>query len=498
MRLLIDISGFCYRAAHKLKLSTKGRSTNIVYGVLRSLEALLADLKPEEAIICWDAGKEARLALYPEYKANRKRDEDFKEDFARQVGLLQNLLTTLPVTQVREPGVEADDLIAALCGFMQHERVVIISGDHDLYQLVKKPLHTMLDFGGKTVAPDLKPSQILAYKVLVGDVSDNIKGVLGLGDVGARKLLKKHKTLKQIMRAAKAGKVKLGRMSYKEALPIVRRNLKLMKLPGTPMLTEAQRVSIISQYRDGRLHRVIREQALREQLGVLGFKSTLRRLSAFLIPFRPIERVKKGTHAKAEEAPKSPHRAESEAPQKRRARIIRKVKRPIRARIIRKVMGREDQDNVRAHDRRKAKPTKRDPSDGNEGASRALLAGVRKARASRARRSAAALSDSAEVRERPEQARREIALSVLSTLNSKRRWLAALATKRLKRFLAIVQRFEADPEYLPTAQEGHFLAELAEEYGMELPEWMKTEEEAKADKARKRRNRKRNRQEILI
>lgn len=538
MRLLVDISGLAYRSAHKLTLSDRnGVPTNLVFGTLRSLEHLAELLDPEEVIVCWDSGHAARSQLYPEYKANRKnRDPEFKEDFDRQMLVLRELLETLPLVHVAEPGVEADDCIAALCEFMKPEVLAIVTGDQDLHQLASGPMevvnhpewkgqrHAILDYDGVPAKMKMKPDQIVTYKVLVGDSSDNIKGVLGLGDVSARRLLAScspgMQGLQEIMREAKVGGVKLGRMSYEEALPIVKRNLKLIRLRDTPMLSKEQRLRIIGGYRTARLDRRLREAKLRELLTAHDFKSILRRFSRFTLNFKCQERISRT--AEANHAQEEVHQADQEGrPLWRKVRRvkgasdsgdrqgtgdhhyvrrIRKVKDPShqserRWRRIRRVVGasrrqagggRGNQDDAEGgpappqHSSDGQRP-QLDPPDGHPGPARAVPAIVEQARASRARAHAQRVSDLQEVPQ-PESVRRGSTLSLLSALHDDFEWLKGRPDADLKRIVKIIRWYERDETYSPSEEDAAFIEELHRDHGMELPEWMMTEQE-KEDRA---------------
>lgn len=291
MRLLIDVSGLVYRAAYKHGHLTdaKGVKTGIVYGVLRSLEKIAREAQAEELVVCWDGGPQKRKAIYPDYKSNRKRDPEFEEDKRRQQSILVRLFAKLPVVQVWEPEVEADDAIAVLCKFLHLERVGIVTGDKDLYQLASPPKHTIVSLRGEHVRLDLKPSQYLTYSVLVGKGSNTLPGIPRVGDKTARALIAQHGSLKRIVEAAHISGDKIGSLIYSDAKKIIRRNLQLMRL-GI-LLDEGEKRSILDQYKRGRLNRRIDEKGLRQDLLALGFASYLQRFSAFLIPFRGMERT---------------------------------------------------------------------------------------------------------------------------------------------------------------------------------------------------------------
>lgn len=293
MRLLVDISGLAYRAAHKLHLTDRrGRNTNVSYGVLLSLESLANRLQPEELVICWDRGTpQARIDLAPEYKADRVPktvvEREFKLDVRRQLDVVEQLLEHLPVIQVWRNGFEADDVIAVLCDFLKLERVGVVTKDRDIYPAVASPRHIIYDPNGTKAELSLTPEQYLTYNVLVGG-KNNMKGVPGVGDKGARSLIAEHDTLKAIMSAARR-EGKLGKLPYEKAKDEVIKHIQVMT-PGSVM-TEADHRAVVDLYRrqrSGRRHPgpTFNIRSLKQGLGALGFASVLARFKGFTSAFR--------------------------------------------------------------------------------------------------------------------------------------------------------------------------------------------------------------------
>ena len=295
MILLHDISGVVYRSAHKLKLKTGQQSTGVIFGVMNSLSSLCQQLQPSQLVICFDAGRAARITLYPEYKANRKRDPEFQDAIHQQIDQLKQLFQLLPFISVEQEGVEADDVIGVLTQYLtgcRGQRVGIVTSDQDMHQLVSRKAR-IIAYDGTPVTPALKPAQIVAFKVLVGDSSDNIKGVLGLGKVTANKLLAEFGSLKAIVNWARQGN-KLGRMTLDEALPIIRRNLDLIRLDGR-LLSDDQIPNIIEAYeQQAGCDRVVNDEALDAVFRDLKFNSLVQRFENFLAPFRDLEMITYG------------------------------------------------------------------------------------------------------------------------------------------------------------------------------------------------------------
>jgi DNA polymerase-1 len=300
MRLLVDVSSIAYRAHYKLKFTDKDDNlTGVIYSLLRTIERLSVTYEPEEVILCFDGGNDARREMYPQYKANRKNKEARKE-VRRQLAIFQSVAGTLPVVMIGEPGVEADDVIAVIAGFTKHEEIGIVTGDHDLYQLIDLPKHYVIEPTGKKRTQiviekygiKLKPRYTVLFKSLVGDDSDNIKGVTGIGPVNANRLIKEvGGTFSTIKKHAKR-EGGLGKDDYKTVRDTLTRNQRLIALDGS-LLTRDQYISILDQYRIGRLERRIDKKALTAELKRLSFSRFITRLSGFLIPFRKMVRERR-------------------------------------------------------------------------------------------------------------------------------------------------------------------------------------------------------------
>lgn len=461
MRLLVDISGIAYRRAHTMpSLSTSsGDDVRIVYGVVLHLERLATLLKPREMVICWDGGSEARKALYPEYKANRKRDDEFQADFRRQLDVLSDFLKCLPVVQLRYKGVEADDIIAAVAQFCKMEKAGICTGDKDLYQLASRN-HTIYNTDGTKAKLEFTPHQYLTYKVLVGDSSDNIKGVLGLGDKGVRGLFETYPTLKKIMQAAKAGDVKLGRMGYKDASAVVKRNLRLMRAGG--VLTDNQRSQILADYKVGRLDTRIDIKELPNKLRSLKFASILSRVGMFRAAFFGMQR---GKPTNGEE-----DKADSK-------------------------MGKENQKNGETTYARKIKRTttgllssagrchkgSTNGSDSSTVSGSVSVCGGRKGKATntftrRLRRLSKNDLETAEVRRKRKERRLDAVLLIHSLGYAEgRKWLMNQGSEKLDLVRRVIAKLEADEEYVPWRTEERELQELYDQFANEMPEWMKAD-----------------------
>ncbi len=202
--VLVDGSSYLYRAFHALPplTNSKGEPTGAVLGVLNMLNKLLKEEAPARVAVVFDApGRTFRDDLFDQYKAHRAPMPD---DLRPQIQPLLDVVEAMGLPLLRIGGVEADDVIgtlatqAAACGY----DVLISTGDKDMAQLVGPRIglvntmsNTRLNRAGVKAKFDVYPEQIVDYLALVGDSSDNIPGVTGVGAKTAAKWLSLHQTL---------------------------------------------------------------------------------------------------------------------------------------------------------------------------------------------------------------------------------------------------------------------------------------------------------------
>jgi DNA polymerase-1 len=215
---LIDISSFIFRAFYAIRSLTnsKGEPTNAVYGVAQMVAQLLDERHAGYMAIVYDSKTPSfRKEMYAEYKANRSAAP---EELVPQFDRIESLISSMELPSFRQDGIEADDLIATLAqkweAASKYHRVVIVSGDKDLMQLVSDRVGILDTLQKKTYGPKeveekfgIPPSQIRDYLALVGDSSDNIPGVPSIGPKSAVDLLKAHGSLDEILAAAADGKI---------------------------------------------------------------------------------------------------------------------------------------------------------------------------------------------------------------------------------------------------------------------------------------------------
>ncbi len=213
--LLIDANSMVHRAYHALPPMTnsKGEPTNALYGLSSVLLKLWREEKPEYAAALFDRPEPTYRDLeYAEYKAQRPATAD---DLLPQIIAARDLFPKFGVAVFEKAGYEADDLIGTLAFRFAEEkdvRVVILTGDRDTLQLVRgdkvvvrtplKGITETLTYTEDVVKEKygLEPHQLIDYKALVGDASDNIKGVNGIGPKTAVEILQKYHTLDEALK----------------------------------------------------------------------------------------------------------------------------------------------------------------------------------------------------------------------------------------------------------------------------------------------------------
>lgn len=205
--ILVDGSSYLYRAYHSPPhlTNSKGEATGAVYGVVNMLKSLLRQYQPEHMAVVFDAGgKTFRDEMYDQYKANRPPMPD---DLRSQIAPLHDVIRAMGLPLLCEKGVEADDVIGTLAKAMaqQGHDVLISTGDKDMAQLVGK--HITLVDTMKNVVMDhdavvdkfgVPPELIIDLLALMGDKSDNIPGVPGIGEKTAVAMLQGAGSLQQI------------------------------------------------------------------------------------------------------------------------------------------------------------------------------------------------------------------------------------------------------------------------------------------------------------
>ncbi len=252
--LLLDGHSLAYRAFFALPVenfsTTTGQSTNAVYGFTSMLINVLRDEQPTHLGVAFDVSRETfRQAEYSDYKANRAKSPD---EFKGQVSLVKEVLAALRIATVEKDGYEADDVIATLTtqAVAQGYEVLVCTGDRDSLQLVGEsctilyPRKGVSDLARMTPAAveekyGVPPGRYPEIAALVGESSDNLPGVPGVGPKTAAKWINQYDGLDNVITAADQIKGKAGD-SLREHLASVIRNRRLnalvcdLELTATP------------------------------------------------------------------------------------------------------------------------------------------------------------------------------------------------------------------------------------------------------------------------
>jgi DNA polymerase-1 len=250
--LLVDGSSYLYRAFHALPplSNSQGVPTGAVLGVLNMLNKLMKEESPERVAVVFDApGRTFRDDLFEQYKAHRPSMPD---DLRSQVQPLLDAVAALGLPLLRIAGVEADDVIGTLArqaADLGYD-VLISTGDKDMAQLVGPRItlvntmtNTRLDRAGVKAKFDVFPEQIVDYLALVGDSSDNIPGVTGVGPKTAAKWLNQHQTLDSLIVNAASITGKVGE-NLRGELPMLELSRKLATIDtAVPLTLNAEELS---------------------------------------------------------------------------------------------------------------------------------------------------------------------------------------------------------------------------------------------------------------
>ncbi len=238
---MVDGSSYLYRAFHALPplTNSRGEPTGAVLGVLNMLGKLMKEESPDRVAVVFDApGRTFRDDLFDQYKAHRPPMPD---DLRPQVQPLLDAVAALGLPLLRTPGVEADDVIGTLARQAAEAgyEVLISTSDKDMAQLVGPRIglintmsNTRLDRQGVKAKFDVFPEQIVDYLALVGDSSDNIPGVSGVGPKTAAKWLNQYQTLDSLIAHAASIPGKVGE-NLRGELPMLDLSRKLATIDST-------------------------------------------------------------------------------------------------------------------------------------------------------------------------------------------------------------------------------------------------------------------------
>ena len=223
--MVIDGNSILNRAFYGVRLLTnhEGFYTNAIYGFLSTLFKLQDEEMPEHTIVCFDVKEKTfRHKKFETYKATRKGMPD---ELAMQLPVMKDILDKLGITRCEKAGYEADDLIGTISRIVSESsnECVIVTGDKDSLQLVgdgtsvrlvttKMGQSTTTKYDEQTFEEEygFKPIQLIDLKALMGDTSDNISGVAGIGKKTANDLIKLFGSVENIYKNIYSEQIKKG------------------------------------------------------------------------------------------------------------------------------------------------------------------------------------------------------------------------------------------------------------------------------------------------
>lgn len=290
--ILIDSNALVHRAFHALPLLTngKGEPTNAVYGFSSVLIKIINELKPDYMVATFDlAAPTFRHIEYDQYKATRVKAPD---ELYEQIPKTKEVLNAFGIPVLEKEGFEADDIIGTIAKKYTDQEIdiLIMTGDLDTLQLIddnirvytlRKGLSDTIIYGEKEVQEryGLKVSQMIDYKALRGDPSDNIPGVKGIGEKGACALLQEFGTLDNIYK-------NLDKIKSKSVAEKLKTN-KQMAFFSKRLATIRQNVPIKISLKDLDWQNHFNMDKVRKLFIELGFNTLLRRLPGGEIEKKP-------------------------------------------------------------------------------------------------------------------------------------------------------------------------------------------------------------------
>ncbi len=290
--LLVDGSALLHRAYHAYPplTSKTGQVVGAVYGVASMLYSALVEVAPSHVMVAWDLPRPTfRHEKYVGYKAQRPKAD---AEMVEQIPIVKEVIAAMGILQSEVEGYEADDIIGTLSmlgsssndkGESEQVEVIILTGDQDTMQLVNDNVQILTPPKGKLPAKmygitevvekyGVTPSQIVDYKALIGDVSDNIPGVAGVGPTTAAKLLQEYGRLETIYAAVEEKNDRLNPKVYEKLL--AGRDSAFLSQDLSRIVTDMPlRIELNEmEYVD------IKKELLKNTLEDLGFKSLVRRI----------------------------------------------------------------------------------------------------------------------------------------------------------------------------------------------------------------------------
>jgi len=239
---LIDATAFCYRAFFAIKgLATSyGQPTNAVFGFVTMLNKLLREFSPEYLAICFDVGRDTfRQKKFSEYKIHRPAMPDA---LSSQIPLIKEIISAFNFALFEKEGYEADDIVASITEKFKDRdlEIFIISSDKDILQLIDEDIFVFSPYKEKEGVIytrkkvlerfGIEPEDIPEFIALSGDATDNIPGVKGIGEKTAVELLKRFKSIDNLIKNLESIEPERIRNSIKDNLEMIRLSRELALL----------------------------------------------------------------------------------------------------------------------------------------------------------------------------------------------------------------------------------------------------------------------------
>jgi 5'-3' exonuclease len=265
--LLIDGHYYVYRSFFAIRdlRQRDGTPTNAIYGFVKTVRKMVADLAPDLGAVMWDMGlPKRRTELQPEYKQTRS---EMPDEMRPQLDFIQRLVPMLGFASLGVPDTEADDLMAsyAVAARARGDSVVLATNDKDLFQLVNEhvrvystnktdlaaPTDAFALLGAEAVRRkwNVEPAQIGEVLALVGDSVDNIPGVEGIGPKTAATLMQEHGSIDSLLANLGAVKNEKLRAKLEAARAQIAQNREMVRLDlDLPMPTPLDALRITPRY----------------------------------------------------------------------------------------------------------------------------------------------------------------------------------------------------------------------------------------------------------
>jgi len=288
--LLVDGSALLHRAYHAYPpLTTRtGEVVGAVYGVASILITALETVVPTHVVVAWDLPRPTfRHEKYVGYKAQRPKADT---EMVEQIPRVKEVIAAMGVVQIEQEGYEADDIIGTLATKFEIRNsksetgnVVILTGDQDTMQLVNESVRVLTPAKGSNPPVlygvdevwnkyGVKPDQMVDYKALVGDTSDNIPGVAGIGPKTASNLIKMFGTLDRIYRDIKEVQTHFGDLVAKKLAD--GKESAYMSQDLSRIVTDMKLAASDEEIE----YKGLQREELKVELEDLGFKSLIKRI----------------------------------------------------------------------------------------------------------------------------------------------------------------------------------------------------------------------------